>query len=452
MNAPPPRPARSRARRAALACVLVLLSLSASELAARGFLLVTGRRYDPERTRVLAETWLHAATAPLPLPGSRSDGESPRPRFDESRLLVHPYFGWEQLSSADLVEQDTGYYRSEAAEENFDICLLGGSVAGMFGQYGAAPLIEALVRDPRLAGRRIRVYSHARAAYKQPQQLFMLGYLLALGHRPDAVLEIDGFNETALALENSVKGVHPLHPPLFFWHQVSRSGEVDEAMLDRYAAARAARAGLGSETERFLASGAWRSCVLGKAGLLRLEMLRRRSVAAQTGLAAELAASAERRGLQRGPPPPQGELEQLAEIVRVWEESSVSMAALCAGRGIHYVQVLQPTLHDTGSKTWTAEETRDASLPEEWIEGARVLYPLLRAAAPRLRSRGVAFLDASLVFREEPGTLYYDGCHFGKRGNELLADAIAPALLEAIARAGAPAPEGQPPLGAPAGQ
>jgi hypothetical protein len=39
-------------------------------------------------------------------------------------------------------------------------------------------------------------------------------------------------------------------------------------------------------------------------------------------------------------------------------------------------------------------------------------------------------LDASQIFAGEAGELYYDHCHFGKRGNELLLATIVRAVVE----------------------
>jgi len=61
------------------------------------------------------------------------------------------------------------------------------------------------------------------------------------------------------------------------------------------------------------------------------------------------------------------------------------------------------------------------------------LYPRMREAGERLAGREIAFFDASGVLREPPEAVYTDVCHFGEHGNEILADAIAPALSDAAA-------------------
>jgi hypothetical protein len=58
----------------------------------------------------------------------------------------------------------------------------------------------------------VKVLNFAHAAFKQPQQLTRVAYLFAFGYRPDVVIELDGFNETALAFENGRTLTHPLYP------------------------------------------------------------------------------------------------------------------------------------------------------------------------------------------------------------------------------------------------
>jgi hypothetical protein len=111
------------------------------------------------------------------------------------------------------------------------------------------------------------------------------------------------------------------------------------------------------------------------------------------------------------------------------------MDALCRRRGIRYLHVLQPTLHDEGSKPLTEDERRAGAEPEIWALGARLGYPKLRARARSLAAAGVEVLDATRAFADVRETLYYDVCHFAPAGNLLLGELVAERLLAA------PAPE-----------
>jgi hypothetical protein len=59
-------------------------------------------------------------------------------------------------------------------------------------------------------------------AYKQPQQLITLSYLLSLGAKFDYIINIDGFNEVTLPIiENSNLNIHPAFP--MYWGQLNTS-------------------------------------------------------------------------------------------------------------------------------------------------------------------------------------------------------------------------------------
>ena len=106
--------------------------------------------------------------------------------------------------------------------------------------------------------------------------------------------------------------------------------------------------------------------------------------------------------------------------------------ALCTDRGIFYLHVLQPTLLDPGSKPLTERERTFLDVEEALVQGVRLGYPRLRAAAARLREHGIAFADASGVFRETPGEIYDDACHFQRPGTELLGEAVGAAFLREL--------------------
>src|SRR4030095_3931354 len=66
---------------------------------------------------------------------------------------------------------------------------------------------RALKQSPYFAGKELVLLSFAAGAYKQPQQLLILNYFLSIGQQFDMVLNIDGFNETAVAALNNRAGI-----------------------------------------------------------------------------------------------------------------------------------------------------------------------------------------------------------------------------------------------------
>jgi lysophospholipase L1-like esterase len=94
--------------------------------------------------------------------------------------------------------------------------------------------------------------------------------------------------------------------------------------------------------------------------------------------------------------------------------------------------VLQPTLHDKGSKPLTPQELAADNAHQSWIEAVGPGYPMLRAAGASLRAAQVNFFDASMIFKDTPQTLYFDACHFRAPGVVMLAEQIAPRFLEVL--------------------
>ena len=139
-------------------------------------------------------------------------------------------------------------------------------------------------------------------------------------------------------------------------------------------------------------------------------------------------------GVIQGPPVPTDDEAIVGAIVDVWERCSISMSGACAAHGIAYLHVLQPTLHDQGSKPWSRQERAWNVADPLWVEGVDRVYHHLREAGARLAARGIAFFDASYAFRDHEETLYVDVCHFTERGNEILADELVEPALNLLRR------------------
>jgi hypothetical protein len=133
-----------------------------------------------------------------------------------------------------------------------------------------------------------------------------------------------------------------------------------------------------------------------------------------------------------------GTPEVLELAVQGWASASLAIHGICQVRGIDYLHVLQPTLHDPGSKPLTPQEIETSACSPAWKHGAEQGYPMLRVAGKQLAEAGVAFFDASRVFEDVSEPLYFDACHFVREGQELLARAIA---SDYLARLGPDGPE-----------
>jgi hypothetical protein len=413
-------------RKIGLALVVLVGAAAASEIGMRLWLRARGEPYDRERTLQRLEDVASATSAYVP------PGASPPKDTDFPRFLLHPYTGAEAW-------HDTGgvleYFRTRERPDHYKVLVTGGSVATRLASSLRSKLPELMRDDPALAGRKVAVLNYAHASYKQPQQLMRLAYLLSFGYRPDAVVEIDGFNEVTFGPENAGSGGNPLYPAAPVWAAHARRygpDTIDEApAVARILELRESMHSLAREARR---SKLGASCWVGRAWLSRMERLNDESLALQRQLTArsrEKQSDSMHRQID-GPDFDPDPKAVMAASVRCWLECADSMQALCAARGIRYVHVLQPTLYDLGSKPMSAEE---AALPlpsKYWRSGPRDGYPLLRARIDELRARGVRFLDQSRVFAGVTETLYKDTCHLNERGEEIWIERMFPELRAAL--------------------
>lgn len=349
------------------------------------------------------------------------------------RYMLHPYFGWEGDRAFVDVQESRAYFATPEHERSFDVLIFGGSVAMYLGLEGGQRLRELLEASPLLQGRPVRLHNHARGGHKQPQHLTAFCWDLLLGMQPDAVINLDGFNDVALSCDNGHNGVFPMQPSLSHWARLATSRSISDVKgFDLLFAARQQLESARARAERFAGLGLHHSALL---GTLALSIARRDGVRLQAAYAAfsqhalDAGEGQAIRGLGF-----EGEPAQAVEVaVDCWARASRQMHDLCAARGVPFVHALQPTLHDDGSKPLTAEELETAAAPPAWIEGVKLGYERLRERGRALAEEDVAFLDLSRVFEAEPQTLYWDACHYSAPGSELVADRIAARLLELLA-------------------
>jgi hypothetical protein len=422
-------------RKLLLASVTLLIGLGLVEGANRVRLSVADRAYD---SVALRETFqrevdnldqLGAAGDPTEEEGEGEKG---------AHRVMHPYTGFDILPALRFTTQHTAYFATQESKETLDILLFGGSVANGFARDASDVLVELLKRDERFRDRPLRVLRYARASFKQPQQINSLVYLLACGFQPDAVINLDGFNEVAVANSNDHFEVNPLQPSVSQWGPYVGNVLDNEELMAGMMDLRILRLGNDALAQRALDSRLLWSSLVGNLFLGRLRSGRAKQSQMQADLVGQVAGTKTTKNSKlhqnpvvRGPLWQRG-LESVMDMcVNCWKQSSISMDAICKRRSIFYLHVLQPTLHSEGAKVATEEELSTGKATEQWMQAAQVGYPKLKLAGKELLSEGVEFLDASLVFADVSETLYYDPCHFSKRGQAILAESIAAAFLKA---------------------
>lgn len=345
------------------------------------------------------------------------------PRYNSDAYLAHhgcPVNDYGFLDSADPIHK--------RSRDRVVIGITGGSVAYYFSVQGTPGLERELKKSPAFADKEIVWVRMALGGYKQPQQLMALNYLLALGAEFDILINIDGFNEVALSpIEDIALGVNPSFPRL--WNQLV-VGQQDLEVRRRSGKITCLRETRTQWAEQFCRLPCAYSPSLFLIWKVRDHYLNR-ALAQETQLLQSHVPETNPY-CARGPKTHlAGDEAMYAAIADLWKQSSLQLERTCRANGIRYYHFLQPNQYVAGSKPMGAEERKVAYL-EGHLYGKGVVngYPWLRRKSTELLAEGVRFRDLSMVFATVEEALYVDNaCHFNARGNEIMAPAIAEAIL-----------------------
>ncbi|MFT7669780.1 MAG: hypothetical protein ACI8X5_002487 [Planctomycetota bacterium] len=412
-----------------LVLVGVPLGLVLGDLGLRGLLMAKSDTYDAQATRVSIVELRSRLTDALPGPADAASGGPDVKQVARTRI-IHPFVGFDELGTLNQMRRDK-LERSVRSSEVYRIMILGGSVAGLFSMHGVGPLRTLLQASPELEGRRIEFMGYARGGYKQPQQLMRLTHLLVSGVRPDAVINLDGFNEVALGNKNRSVNMDPNYPSYSHWMRFAGALGQGAEQQKLFARAERAKEVLVSVVNETLADDHFWSATWGFFTKRQVERARNTYESARDEYMEHLGGRDLAPGVLGSPF--EGSVEEgIQECVDLWMESSRQIQSLCELYDMDYLHVLQPTLHDPGAKPMAPTEIEKGKISALWKEGVLIGYPLLRASGEELAAEGLEFFDASMIFKDVTRALYHDSCHFSKDGNNLLAQAIAEALLESL--------------------
>ena len=360
-------------------------------------------------------------------------------RLDQPETL-HPYLGFTKDPDADDGTDPRGETPwpdsarhledrlfFEPAEERVVIAVLGGSVADIAAAGGSGLAVE-LRKVDRFDGRQIAVISLAQGGFKQPQQLTLLSYLLALGAHFDLVLNLDGFNEVALpATELVPRGVFPFYPR--GWDQ--RVGPLDSEPR-RLAADLALSQRQRRDRARWFSNWPWRASHTAAILWRALDHRSGQDIAATSGRLLQTRSDNMTYG-SHGPRRSYGQpAEMYEDFAQFWYRASLQIHHLCRGQGIEYHHFLQPNQYHSGSKPIGAEQAAETWLPDHpYRPAVEQGYPHLIRLGRELSAQGVAFDDLSAIFNRRDELLYGDSCcHLNFLGNTLLQRAIAHRLAD----------------------
>ena len=425
-----------------LAIGVAIFVVCAELLALGAYLVETGRLF-----------YAHPRTAAA-LPLTPEDRVTPA-------MQVHPYFGFAHRPGVDFRDERAellardglpsvlapgsrprtnnfgfisphAYPLAKRSEDQFFVGIFGGSVGMWFCQVGAPRLVERLKEQAFFRGREVVPLCFAYSGYKQPQLALVLAYFLSIGQVFDLVVNIDGFNDVALAPLNDARGLDISMPSVQhiegLVNLVSQSTLTPEK-LDALAGVfrdRARLIDLSGRIERNRVAAldvvfnAYYRWVLG-----RYER--------ELGRYAELPSSDAQNALIGLTPPvaPRTPDRLYADIADQWARSSVLMREMLNRRGAAYVHVLQPNQYYTKRRFNDAEAATALTDTSPYKQGVEQGYPVLQAAARSvLQEGGVSFFDATDVLDREPAPVYLaDCCHYTLVGNRVFADFVAASIL-----------------------
>jgi lysophospholipase L1-like esterase len=368
---------------------------------------------------------------------------------------IHPYFGYVNLpagltGSAATPVRTNNYGFESPLDYPYHQRQPGELLVGVFGGSAAARLAVFEGQERVLARRlgatlgvdpgRVTVLDFAQGGYKQPQQLLVLTYFQAVGQELDLVVNLDGFNDVALAGRNAASGVAAAMPSVEHVRALqdvtamaSNADAVEEMLRVRAAWARYTR----WHNRAWSRSGWELRCATGFLfDWLVYRHYHQVFLARRQGYAGA--------GDRRPPSswlylnPATGsanETTAMAEAVALWGRCSELMQRAVAASGGHYLHLLQPNqYYPTARVLGEAERAVAISPRSPFAPYVAAGYPLLEAEVGRLQARGVRAVSLTRLFDAMPEPAYADDCcHFTDAGQRLIAETIADLAVEELA-------------------
>jgi len=299
-------------------------------------------------------------------------------------------------------------YPYEAAENEIIVGIFGGSVGT--GTALSAHNSDIFSKNPpsAWAGKKVTVLNFSVSGYRQPQQLFTFQYFVLIGQHFDAVINIDGFNETVTSPKNNSENAEWSYPADSLWGATTRQLE---AVARRQQDSRAnwLEQGLGA-ANAYLRSCRFGLCVIWGETLKSAYRFGPRAGAAEV-------LDPQKTLFPVAPyAKPADEKRLFDELGNLWVASSISMSDFAKRIGVAYVHVLQPNQWD---RRFGAYDPIDPKHPYGWvIDWVNMGYKVFRERIPVLQSAGVHAVDASGIFAGEPWRKNYsdDCCHYTEEG------------------------------------
>lgn len=381
-------------------------------------------------------------------------------QLDDQSILerLHPFFAY-VLEQGAFTHPESGlrvnnygffsvydYPFIKTKDNQYVIGVFGGSVANDFsynslidGLKGRGFIEYLKQRIPKLKDKEIIVLSFAGGGYKQPQQLLILNYFLAIGQEFDMVINIDGFNEVALSNLNNQGQIDVNMPSIQHVQPLAGLANSDMSVMRSMVNI--------SEFKNRLLTGIeeLENCPLATCyswNYLKVQNIFKNYQQEVVTYDRQISDKSKELGTNETlvffTKVPQVLDDDLAfeKMASTWYESSLAMHQISSEKNIEYFHVIQPNQYYETKRVFSEEEKNIAVIPNHpYSAGVVKGYPLLLSKAEDLRKQGVNVFSALEVLDEEPGLVYRDACcHYNEEGQAILFDAVAGAIAEAMTK------------------
>ncbi|NJK76530.1 MAG: hypothetical protein HC942_24230 [Microcoleus sp. SU_5_6] len=361
----------------------------------------------------------------------------------------HPYFGFIQKPSSDFRPgfkvnnygfiSPHDYPFKKTKPNQFIIGVFGGSVASGYAIFEVQNQVLAkyLKQLPGLQDKEFVILSFATGGYKQPQQLLILNYFLALGQELDMVVNIDGFNEVALANLNNQNKIDIAMPsvqhilPLTNLANNSLSLQAMKTTIAIQENKAKINRGLENlQNCKLAACDALTSVYLQnlvnnyRKDVIWFEKERGKTTEADGGSAVFINTK-------------NAVLKDDVAFDRMawnWAKSSIFMNKVLSASNVPYFHVLQPNQYHQTKRVFSEAEKQIAFNQETpYAKSVELGYPALFEKLPNLAKNKVNVLNAVNIFDKTKEIVYVDSCcHYNEAGEVIFSDYIGRSILEKL--------------------
>lgn len=361
----------------------------------------------------------------------------------------HPFFGFIQKPSPDFRSgfkvnnygfiSPYDYPFKKFKKNQFVIGIFGGSVASNFSIFQVQNKIlpQYLKQVPGLQDKEFVILSFATGGYKQPQQLLILNYFLALGQELDLVVNIDGFNEVALSNLNNKNQINLAMPsiqhisPLTSLANNSLSIEAMQATIRIKENKTRINEGLESLQHCSLAAcDALTSVyVQNLVNNYRKDVIafeKKRSKKQQDEEGSVIFINKNKSILEDS-----AAFEQMAWN---WAKSSIFMHKVLSASNVPYFHVLQPNQYYQTKRVFGEAEKRIAFNKETpYAKAVELGYPAILGKFPNLQKNNINILNGVKVFDKTKDAVYVDSCcHYNQAGEVIFSNYVGSSILESL--------------------